>query len=227
MLADITQLATGEGQDLVTLLLLPHYSVFFEPNPDQIQLAGWVREGEPWIPVSLLQWLSSPWLGWQLASTVPFTPVNPVKWCIAHCWLSQVSFPELGGHFSCLICSLPVGFFWAQGWNHHPSQFIPCANQLSLWMALEGGGAPQRDWAFKQALHVGPSEGLISEAEPCWNRQLGLCTLRRGCLAIHCPVELELSRHLQCSAFSVRAAMLYLSWGGLGLCMWLWYLARF
>ena len=55
MLADITQLATGEGQDLVTLLLLPHYSVFFEPNPDQIQLAGWVREGEPWIPVSLLQ----------------------------------------------------------------------------------------------------------------------------------------------------------------------------
>lgn len=58
-----------------------------------------VREGEPWIPMSLLEWLNSPWLGWQLASTVPFTPVNPVKWCIAHLLTLTSVFSRAWGPF--------------------------------------------------------------------------------------------------------------------------------
>lgn len=228
MLANITQLATSEGRSRpghltrsATLLSL----LWAKPRPKTAgQVGGGGRAMDPYVLTGVTQLSMTGMTACQQSHLHPWTQLSDAQ---CTCWFSQVSFPELGGHILCHICNFSVGFFWAQGWNHHPSQFIPCANQLSLLMALEGGGAPQRDRAFEQALHLGPSEGVISGAEPCWNRQLGLCTLRRGCLAVRCPMGLELSWHLWCSAFSISAAVLYLGWGGLGLCMWLWYLAGF
>lgn len=94
-------------------------------------------EREPRNP----KWLSSP-LKWLHILVCPgwsqFTPVDPVKQCIAHLFALTVPFLEPGGYTFCLSLYPSSRLLLAWGWGHCALRLICCAKQLSLlWLREE------------------------------------------------------------------------------------------